>query len=70
MNWAAWRVGQGVLIERLTRIARRERGLSYDVGLEWAYARIRSLGKLCHKTLSAIDGVSVITPRDRMAGLT
>lgn len=40
-----------------------------DVGLDWAYARISRLGALCHDTLANIDGVSVITPRDRMAGL-
>lgn len=40
-----------------------------DVGLEWAYARISRLGKLCHGMLSKIDGVDVITPADRMAGL-
>lgn len=43
--------------------------LTGDVGLDWAYKRIASLGKLAHKTLSNIDGVEVITPRDRMAGL-
>lgn len=40
-----------------------------DVGLPWAYDRISRLGKLCHDTLTNIDGVTVITPRDRMAGL-
>jgi L-cysteine/cystine lyase len=40
-----------------------------DVGLDWAYARIKSLGELAHDTLSNVDGVDVITPRQQMAGL-
>jgi L-cysteine/cystine lyase len=43
--------------------------LTGTVGLDWAYARIASLGKRAHETLSNIDGVDVITPADRMAGL-
>jgi L-cysteine/cystine lyase len=39
------------------------------VGLDWAYERIARLGQLAHETLSNTDGVSVITPRERMAGL-
>jgi L-cysteine/cystine lyase len=39
------------------------------VGLDWAYARIAELGQLAHETLSNTDGVSVITPKTRMAGL-
>lgn len=40
-----------------------------DVGLDWAYSRIASLGQLAHDTLSNIDGVSVMTPKGNMAGL-
>ena len=40
-----------------------------DVGLDWAYARIKQLGELAHDTLSNIDGVNVITPKAQMAGL-
>jgi len=43
--------------------------LMNDVGLDWAYARIKSLGELAHDTLSNVDGVDVITPRQQMAGL-
>lgn len=39
------------------------------VGLEWAYERIRSLGQYCWNKLSEVDGVSMITPHDQMAGL-
>lgn len=43
--------------------------LTDTVGIDWAYERIASLGQLAHRTLSSIDGISVITPRERMAGL-
>lgn len=43
--------------------------LADDVGMSWIYDRIASLGKLAHETLSDIDGVEVITPKSRMAGL-
>ncbi|HEU5430636.1 MAG TPA: aminotransferase class V-fold PLP-dependent enzyme [Thermomicrobiales bacterium] len=40
-----------------------------DVGLEWAYARTADLGARFWDALSAIDGVRLLTPRQRMAGL-
>ncbi|HUG13781.1 MAG TPA: aminotransferase class V-fold PLP-dependent enzyme [Thermomicrobiales bacterium] len=43
--------------------------LNDSVGLDWAYERISKLGKLAHKTLGNIDGVDIITPKDRLAGL-
>jgi L-cysteine/cystine lyase len=43
--------------------------LNDTVGWDWAIPRIQRLGELCHDTLSAIDGVTVITPRQQMAGL-
>jgi L-cysteine/cystine lyase len=43
--------------------------LTDTVGLDWAYERIAALGQLAHRMLSNIDGIEVITPRDRMAGL-
>jgi L-cysteine/cystine lyase len=43
--------------------------LNDTVGLDWAYERIATLGRLAHRTLSNIDGIEVITPQDRMAGL-
>jgi L-cysteine/cystine lyase len=39
------------------------------VGMDWAYRRIADLGQLAHATLSNTDGVDVITPKKRMAGL-
>lgn len=39
------------------------------VGIDWAYARIAQLGQYAWEKLSALDGVTVITPRDCMAGL-
>ncbi len=38
-------------------------------GQEWAYARIKSLGEYCWNKLSEIDGVTMITPQNQMAGL-
>jgi L-cysteine/cystine lyase len=43
--------------------------LANDVGIDWVYDRIKTLGQLAHKTLSNIDGVNVITPKGNMAGL-
>lgn len=45
------------------------RWLTEEVGLDWVYERIARLGRLCHDRLTQIDGVTVITPRDLMAGL-
>lgn len=39
------------------------------VGLDWAFERIAALGQYCWERLSGIDGVTMITPRDQMAGL-
>jgi L-cysteine/cystine lyase len=40
-----------------------------EVGLDWAYARIKRLGEYAHKTLRAMKGVTVVTPEEHMAGL-
>ncbi len=40
-----------------------------DIGLEWVYQRIAALGRYCYQALSAIDGVSILSPRDQVAGL-
>ncbi len=40
-----------------------------EVGLDWAYARIKHLGEYAHKLLSGMAGVTVVTPNDHMAGL-
>ncbi len=45
------------------------RWLRDEVGLDWAYARISELGRRVHEELSAVDGVTVVTPRERMGGL-
>uniref|UniRef100_A0A831TEE2 Aminotransferase class V-fold PLP-dependent enzyme n=1 Tax=Thermorudis peleae TaxID=1382356 RepID=A0A831TEE2_9BACT len=39
------------------------------VGYEWAYRRIAELGQYAWQSLSEVRGVTVLTPRDRMAGL-
>ncbi len=38
-------------------------------GLDWAYDRIKTLGEYCWNKLAEIDGVTMITPSDQMAGL-
>src|SRR5262249_22568270 len=45
------------------------RWLVEEVGLDWAYDRVRSLGKRCWDGLRPAPGVTVVTPRDRMAGI-
>ncbi len=43
--------------------------LTEDIGLEWVYQRIAALGQYCYQTLERIEGVTLLSPRDRMAGL-
>jgi len=43
--------------------------LSMFVGLDWVYDRGASMAGLAAERLAAIDGVDVVTPRDRMATL-
>lgn len=40
-----------------------------DVGLDWAYDRIAALGADFRDRLTRIDGVTVVTPAEAMAGL-
>ena len=40
-----------------------------DVGLEWAYDRIATLGADFRDRLARVDGVTVVTPAEAMAGL-
>ena len=40
-----------------------------DVGLDWAYARIKRLGEYAYTMLSGMKGVTVVTPQEHMAGL-
>ncbi|HET9016891.1 MAG TPA: aminotransferase class V-fold PLP-dependent enzyme [Thermomicrobiaceae bacterium] len=44
--------------------------INETVGLDWAYRRIVQLGQYAWDGLSKIDGVTMITPKDQMAGLT
>ena len=39
------------------------------VGLDWLYDRVAMLGQHCWEALDRVDGVTVITPRNAMAGL-
>ena len=40
-----------------------------EVGFDWAYERSVTLGRRCWDGLSEVPGVTVTTPRERMAGL-
>lgn len=53
-------------------IAAFDRGLVWlrdDVGVDWLVARNAALGKRCITALKKVDGVSVITPEGKMAGM-
>ncbi len=43
--------------------------LTMFVGLDFVHRRVAAMAAHAHDALSAIDGVAVLTPRDRMAGL-
>jgi L-cysteine/cystine lyase len=50
----------------------QEAGLTWlmeEVGFDWIYERIHDVGQRCAEGLSRIEGVTVTSPRDRMAGL-
>jgi L-cysteine/cystine lyase len=43
--------------------------LQGTVGSEWAYRRIAHLARRCRELLAQVEGVHVVTPRHRLAGL-
>lgn len=43
--------------------------LADEVGWEWVFQRIQSLGRYCYNVLAHIPGVQVYTPYEAMAGL-
>jgi L-cysteine/cystine lyase len=45
------------------------RWIAGEVGWSWIFGRIADLGKLCYDALSRMDDVTILTPRDHMAGL-
>jgi L-cysteine/cystine lyase len=45
------------------------RWIAEQVGLDWAAKRIVSLGLYAYRRLSEMDGVRLVTPHERMAGL-
>ena len=40
-----------------------------EVGWEWAYRRIAELGRYCYDRLAALEGVTMHSPREPLAGL-
>ena len=45
------------------------RWIGEDIGWDWVYQRIATLGRYCYEALATLPGVTMMTPRDRMAGL-
>lgn len=43
--------------------------IGQEVGWDWAYRRIAALGQYGYEALAALEGVTVLTPRQQMAGL-
>jgi L-cysteine/cystine lyase len=43
--------------------------LREEIGMEWIHDRVARLGKYAWDKLSALDGIEMVTPRERMAGL-
>lgn len=43
--------------------------IDQELGMEWVHNRIAELGQYAWNTLSKVDGVNILTPKDRMAGL-
>lgn len=70
-TWAAARRYEGSSFHRpsVVGMARSIGWLSMFIGLDWVYRRGSEMAGRAHDRLSAIPGVSVLTPRDAMAGL-
>ncbi|RIK46371.1 MAG: cysteine desulfurase [Chloroflexi bacterium] len=45
------------------------RWISEDLGMDWTSARISDMARYAHAELSRLPGVSVVTPREALAGL-
>lgn len=45
------------------------RWLANDIGWDWIYQRIATLADDCYESLAALDSVTLLTPREQMAGL-
>ncbi len=45
------------------------RWIKDEIGWEWVYRRIAALGRYCYAALARLEGVTLFTPRERMAGL-
>jgi len=41
----------------------------HEIGLEWVYQRITALGQYCYRALGAIEGITLHSPQEHMAGL-
>lgn len=69
--WASARRYEGTGFHRpsVVGMARSIGWLSMFVGLDWVYRRGAEMAQQAHDRLSAIPGVTVLTPRHAMAGL-
>ena len=43
--------------------------IAEEVGWEWAYERITTLGRYCYQRLEQVEGVTMHSPRTALAGL-
>lgn len=70
-TWASARRFEGSSFHRpsVVGMARSIGWLSMFIGLDWVYRRGAAMAGMAHDRLSAIPGVTVLTPRHAMAGL-
>jgi len=59
----------GVHLPAIAGLVAALRWLREEVGYAWIFQRIVTLGRYAVERLAALEGVEVVTPRDRMAGL-
>lgn len=45
------------------------RWIADEIGWDWVYRRVSTLGQYCYDALATLDGVTMLTPRNQMAGL-
>jgi L-cysteine/cystine lyase len=50
-------------------LATSVRWIGDELGWPWVYNRIAWLGRYCFDTLASLEGVSMLSPRERLAGL-
>jgi L-cysteine/cystine lyase len=59
----------GVFRPTMLALAESVRWIMDDVTLDWAHVRIAEMAAYCRQALEGIEGVDIITPAGRQAGL-